>query len=98
MQRQGPLWLLRAVRATGARVALGACELDGDHLPGDLGAAILGRCPARAGLPLRARHPPRRPVDNEVAAVKALLLAGLPAVVAAGGSEQVDVKLCATAR
>src|SRR5215469_12745219 len=79
---------------TRAGSAIVGREGNGNHVAGMHMAPILHRRPAATGVPLRADHALRVPVNHEVVPLETGLRPGLPAPVAAGRAEYLDAKAC----
>ncbi len=75
-------------RASRAHLAVCGGELDLDHL---VGPEVLGRSPTAAGASLRARSLLVLPIDKKVIGIEASRLPGLPLIVPAGWTHQVNV-------
>src|SRR3712207_774890 len=92
-QRDGPPLGGRTLRPVGTRLAVPRRELDLDHRV----RALINRGRPAETLPTtRTGGLLRLPVDVEVVCGKALPLAGLPVIVPAHGTEQVDGILSVT--
>lgn len=68
-------------------LAVGGGEFDLDHL---VFPAVNGRSPTAARVPLRARGLVVFPIDEKVVGIEASVLTGLPSIVLAGWSHQVN--------
>src|SRR4029077_3811310 len=82
----------RTRRAAGTGSAISCRELDGNHLMLPPRPSVIAGSPVGAGVSLGADGTVGLPIDRELVAVEALLVAGLPAKVAAGGADHVDAK------
>ncbi len=56
-----------------------------------VGSVVDGWGPATAGVPLWARRLLVVPIDKKVIGIQALLLVGLPLMIAPGGTHQIDL-------